>query len=192
MTACDGIIGCIGKLKGIRAIFVLDAADKFHLLDIEVEAEKKAFMGMGKTYNSGIRDVLRCPLVVVAITDMDFEWGCQSHMILKKDESIVGEEVRDSEKIAHLQTQPNVFFLHKNFVIYRDRVDFPRDIVEKRCCFELPALAADECFVGLDEFGEYVFCFPSTPGDVFLKRRFIDSVDEWGTGSVLIGFKDCQ
>jgi hypothetical protein len=192
MSALDGIRDCIGRMKGIRALFVLDAADKFSLLNIEVEAEKKAFMGMGKTYNSGIREVLRCPLVVVAITDMDFEWGCQSHMLLKKDDMIVGEEVRDPDRIAHLRTQPSVFFLHKNFVIYRDRVDFPRDIVEKRCCFELPALTADPCFVGLDEFGEYVFCFPSTPGDVFLKERFIDSVDERGTGSVLLGFKDGQ
>jgi hypothetical protein len=181
---------CVRAIKGIRDVFTLDEADRFQLLEIEIGAEKKAFMGMGMCYNSGIRDVLRCPVVILAITTMDFDWGCQSHMLLKKGDEVVGEEVRDPSRIEDLERQANVCFLHKNFVIYKDKVDFPRDIVEKKCCFELPALTADESLPDLQEFGDYLFCFPSTAGDVFLKKRYYEDKDEWGTGTVLFGLKE--
>ncbi|MGB6063823.1 MAG: hypothetical protein WBG50_03380 [Desulfomonilaceae bacterium] len=190
MPVDDQIVVCVRSIKGIDAAFALDAADRFQLLEIEVVAEKKAFMGMGMCYNSGIRDVLRCPVVIVAITTMDFEWGCQSHLLLRKDDEVVGEEIRDLTRIEELEGKSNVFFLHKNFVIYKDKVDFPRDIVEKRCCFELPALTSDESLPGLQEWGDYLFCFPSTSGDVFLKKRYYGEKDEWGTGTVLFGFKE--
>ncbi|HMK36347.1 MAG TPA: hypothetical protein VK463_14830, partial [Desulfomonilaceae bacterium] len=147
-------------------------------------------MGMGMCYNSGIRDVLRCPIVILAITTMDFDWSCQSHMILRKGDEVVGEEVRDPSRIAELEKQANVSFLHKNFVIYRDKVEFPRDIMDKKCCFELPALTQEESLPGLTEFGEYLFCFPSTAGDIFLKKTYYEARDEWGTGTVLFGFKE--
>lgn len=189
MTTHDMILPLVSSINGIDAAFVLEQPDRFQLLDIESESEKKAFMGMGLCYNSGIREVLRCPLVVIAITTPDFFWGCQSHMVMKKGDEVVGEEVRDPSRIESLEQQPNVTFLHKNFVIYKDRVDFPRDIVEKRCCFELPALEPDESMSSLDGVGDYVFCFPSTPGDVFLKKQYYGERDEWGTGTVLFGFK---
>ena len=140
MPKDDQTLVRIRCLKGIQEAFVLEEGDRFRLLEIETEAEKKAFMGLGMCYNSGIREVLRLPVVIVAITNMDFDWGCQAHILLKKGEEIVGEEVRDTTRIQELEKDENVWFLHKNFVIYKDKVDFPNDIVEKKCCFELPAL----------------------------------------------------
>jgi hypothetical protein len=188
MPVDDRMVVSVRSIKGINAAFPLDEADRFRLLEIEIEGEKKAFMGLGMCYNSGIRDVLRCPVVIVAITAMDFDWGCQSHLILKKGDEVVGEEVTDSSRIEELATQTNVFFLHKNFVIYKNKVDFPRDVVEKKCCFELPALTSEECLPGLREWGDYLFCFPSTQGDIFLKKKYYEEKDEWGTGTVLFGF----
>ena len=190
MSTDDLILVSVRSLHGIVAAFALDEADRFRLLDIEAEAEKQSFMGMGMCYNAGIREVLRCPVVVIAITTMDFDWGCQSHLRLMKEDEVVGEEVRDPSKIEELEGQPNAFFLHKNFVIYKDRVNFPSDVVDKKCCFELPALTAEESLPGLRECGDYVFCFPSTRGDVFLKKRYYEEKDEWGTGTVLFGFRE--
>jgi len=190
MTVEERRVISLRSIKGIEETFPLDEADRFHLLEIEVEAEKKAFMGMGLCYNSGIRDVLRCPTVILAITTMDFDWGCQSHMVLKKGDEVVGEEVRAPDRIQKLEGEANVFFLHKNFVIYKDKVDFPRDVVEKKCCFELPALTTEERLSELTQYGDYLFCFPSTAGDVFLKKRYYGERDEWGTGTVLFGFKE--
>jgi hypothetical protein len=189
MPADDRIRDCVRSIKGIKDAFTLNQQDRFQLLEVELAAEKKAFMGMGLCYNSGIREVLRCPLVVLAITTMDFDWGCQTLMLLKKDEEVVGEEVRDPSRIEDLLQKENVTFLHKNFVIYKDKMDFPRDIVEKKCCFELPACTPEEFLPVFQEFGDYLCCFPSTPGDVFLKKTYYENKDEWGTGTMLFGFK---
>lgn len=189
MEATELHLASVKCIKGIEDAFVLQEADRFTLLDIELEAEKKSFMGMGLTYNSGIREVLRRPVVVVAITTMDFEWGCQSLLVLKKEDEIVGEEVTDPARIADLEKRPDVHFLHRNFVIYKDRVCFPQDIVEKKCCFELPCVETDGSSLGLEHLGPCVYCFPSTPGDVFLKEKYYGGLDERGTGTVLFGFK---
>ena len=99
MEVADKIEDLLKETRGIEAVFRLTEEDRLHLLDVEIAAEKKAFMGLGMCYNSGIRDVLRCPLVFVCITTMDFGWGCQAHMILKKGDEIVGEEVLDDSLI---------------------------------------------------------------------------------------------
>lgn len=177
------------RMKGIEAVFFLDEEDRVRLLDIEIDAEKKSFMGLGACYNSGIRDVLRCPLVFLGITDMDFQWGCGSHMILKKGEEIVGEDVYEESRIEQLKKRDDVWFLHKNFVVYKDKVDFPRDIVDKKCCFELPALTCEDRATVLDGLSDYLMCFPSPPGDTFLKDRYYGGTDERGMGTVLFGFK---
>ena len=73
--AVDKIEDFLRRTRGIEAVLCLQEEDRLRLMDIETEAEKKAFMGLGMCYNSGIRDVLRCPLVFVCITSMDFDWG---------------------------------------------------------------------------------------------------------------------
>jgi hypothetical protein len=179
----------VKTIKGIEAVFPLAEEDRLRLLDIEVAAEKKCFMGLGMCYNSGIREVLRSSLVFLGITTMDFDWGCQSHMILKKGEDIVGEDVYEKSRIEELKKRKDVWFLHRNFVIYKGKVDFPRDLVEKKCCFELPALTCGDLLPVLNGFGDYLLCFPSTPGDTFLKDRYFGGADERGMGTVLFGFK---
>jgi hypothetical protein len=190
MDVAESHLASVKGLKGIEDAFVLQEADRFALFDIELEAEKKSFMGMGLTYNSGIRDVLRRPVVVLAITTFDFEWGCQSVLVLKKGDEIVGEQVSDSGRIQALRNRSDVHFLHRNFVIYKDRVRFPQDIVEKKCCFELPSLEMEDSILGLKQMGPGVYCFPSTPGDIFLKEKYYGGLDERGTGTVLFGFTE--
>ncbi len=192
MDLAERIMECLKGVKGIHAVFRLNEEDKLLLLDVETAAEKKAFMGLGMCYNSGVREVLRCPLVFVAITGMDFDWGCQSHIVLKKGDEIVGEEVLDENKIADLKGKKNVWFLHKNFVIYKDCCEFPQDLVDKKCCFELPALSVSDHIPALCEFGDVVLCYPSTSGDIFLKEKYYEAKDERGTGTVLLGFTACD
>lgn len=188
----DKIEDCLKSVTGIEAVFRLEEEDRLRLLDVETASEKRAFMGLGMCYNSGIRDVLRCPTVFVAITTMDFDWGCESHLVLKKGEEVVGEEVLDEAKIESLKDRPDVWFLHKNFVIYKDSCNFPQDLIQKTCCFELPALSTEGTVPGLSEFGVSVFCSPSTAGDIFLKERYYEGRDEQGTGTTLFGFTDPQ
>lgn len=178
------------SIEGIDDVFLLDEAQRFKLFEIEIEAEKKAFMGMGKTYNSGIREVMKCPTVICCITNMGFDWGCESHMLMMKEDEIVGEEIYDVNKIKELEKRPDVKFLHKNFVVYTAKVNFPRDIVEKICYFEYPALATEKEIDG--SIFECLACYPSTAGDVYLKTVLYEKKDERGTGTILYGIKECQ
>ena len=184
------LIAAFEAIDGIDEIFVLRDEDRFQLLDIEIQAEKKAFMGMGKTYNSGIREVLACGLVLLGLTNTGFDWGCQSHMVLKKDDEIVGEEVWEPNQIRELKKRADVWFLHQNFVVYKSKVNFPQDMVQKRCCFELPALILERGRVDLPPGQECVMCHPSPAGDVLLKKAYWGGKDERGQGTVLFGLRD--
>jgi hypothetical protein len=189
MAKLDELLESMKSIKGLQVVFLMAEEVKFQLLEVETDAEKRAFMGLGMCYNSGVREVLRRPIVLAVITNMDFDWGCQAHMVLKKDDVVVGEEVLESKRIEELEKRDNILFLHKNFVIYKDKVNFPTDLVENKCCFDLPALTLYDEYPQLRQFGDHIVCFPSSVGDIFLKKAYYGGVDERGMGTALFGFK---
>jgi hypothetical protein len=66
------------------------------------KAEERALMGLGKVVNTGVLEVLDQDLVYAALTDMDFDWGDEARLVLKKGDEVVGEAVRDEGVIAEL------------------------------------------------------------------------------------------
>lgn len=177
------------NVKGIMKAGPFKGDDRRRLLDIEQEAEKKAFMGLGNVVNAGVREVLTCEFIYVALTNMDFDWGCQPSLVMKKGQELVGEEVRDKERIAELSNRKDVWFMHQNFVIYKDKVSFPQDLMKKVCHFEIPDLQADWCQVDDEGFENHsiIYANPSTLGDMFLKAQYFDGIHEKGLGTILIG-----
>jgi len=190
MDANALMISALKKVKGIVDVSPLSEKDKQEVLRIEEQAEKQSLMGMGKVIPTGIREVLTFDLVYVALTDMDFEWGCPS-LSLKKGEDVVGEEVKDNEVIDRLSKEENVWFMHKNFVIYKDRVSFPQDIMKKLCCFETPPLSAEWDILEGSDFScqSIIYANPATPTDIFLKNTYFEGLDQRGLGTILIGVK---
>lgn len=178
-------------IKGIVAFSPLFDEDRQQILDIEQDAEDRSLMGLGKVINSGVRRVLNYDLAYVALTNMEFDWGCHASLILKKGEEIVGEEVRDQEKIARLSNQKNVWFLHRNFVVYKDRISFPQDIMKKICHFEIPSLSGESYLPEQGDFPDHsmIFANPATSCDVFLKERYFKGRDEKGLGTILVGLE---
>ncbi len=159
------------------------------ILDIEQDAEKKAFMGLGSVINSGVREVLNCELIYIALTNMDFSWGSHASLIMKKGDELVGEEVQDEKRIAELSKRKDVWFMHRNFVIYKDKISFPKDLMKKICHFEIPGLPADWLRLedGAIEYRYIIYANPSTPCDNFLKKRYFDGIHEKGLGTILVG-----
>ena len=139
----------------------------------------------------GFREVAKCDWIYVALTDMDFVWSCRSNLVMKKGDDVVGEEVTDKETISRLAGNKNVWFMHKNFVVYKDKVSFPQDVMKKICYFEIPCHPADWCIIGEGELQchSIVFGSPSTPCDIFLKDQYFHGADVKGSGTVLIGVK---
>ena len=182
----------LASLKAVPGI--LDAQklrdeDRDELLEIERKAEEQSLMSLGKVVNVGVRTVLECPGIFVVLNSMDFDWGKKSTLLMKKGDEIVGEEVRDPERIAQLSARDDVWFMHKHFAVYKERISFPQDIMQKICYFEIPFLSADwnELQQCRTHCRDIIFSFPSTPGDTYLKDEYFQGRDERGTGTCLVG-----
>ncbi len=185
------MISTFKKVNGIVDSLPLFDEDRRQIIDIEKDAEKRSLMGLGKVINTGVREVLGCDLIYVALTNMDFDWGNNPTLTLKKGQEIVGEEVRDKDLIARLSKEKNVWFMHKSFVVYKDKISFPHDIMKKICHFEIPCLPGHWCVPEEEDFQCHpiIFANPATPCDVYLKERYFEGIDERGFGTILIGIK---
>ena len=177
------------KVKGIMKAGPFSNDDRQKILKIEQGAEKKAFMGLGNVVNTGVREVLNCKWIYVALTNMDFEWSCQSTLVMKKGTEVVGEEVRNKERLDELSNRKDVWFMHQNFVVYKDKVAFPQDLMKKICHFEIPDLPAEWCLIEDEDFQTHsiIYANPSTPSDIFLKEQYFSGINEKGLGTILIG-----
>ena len=190
--AADGVmVSVLTKVKGIVEASPFSSEDHQEIIDIEQDAENRSLMGLGKVVNTGMREVLNCDLIYVALNNMDFDWGCHATLVLIKHDEVVGEEVRDEGVIAGLRNKKNVWFMHKNFVVYKDKINFPQDIMKKICHFEIPWLPAEWCTVETDTFRchSIIYANPCTPSDVFLKDQYFSGLDERGLGTILVGVK---
>ncbi len=187
------IISNFIKVKGVVNVFPLFDEDRQKILDIEQDTEDRSLMGLGKVINTGVRKVLSYNLVYLALTNMDFEWGNHPTLILKKGHDLVGEEIRDKDRIEILSNQKNVWFMHKNFVVYKDKISFPQDIMKKICHFEIPHLPLEWCrYIPQKNNVQYhsiIFANPATPCDIYLKKQYFRGIDERGLGTILIGIK---
>jgi hypothetical protein len=186
------------KIKGILYVCPIRLEDHSEILRLEDEAEKRSLMGMGKVINSGVRKALQYDSVYVALTSKEFNWGHCSSLILKKGDTLVGEDLYDEKVLAELAKSPNAWFLHKNFVIYKDLISFPKDIMQKVCHFEVPGVQVD--WLPNDTKNKIRFdvwhASPSTYCDVHLKEHYFkeylnkncfDGTKEQGFGTILIG-----
>jgi hypothetical protein len=188
----DGVmISALRNVKGIVNSCPLPNDDHPRILEKELEAEERSLMGLGKVVNTGVREILNHDLVYAALTSKDFDWGCYSTLLLKKGQEIVGQEIRDEAVLAELANKKNVWFLHKNFVIYKDRVSFPGDIMNKICTFEIPCLPAEFCMLDDDQFQcqSINFASPSILCDLYLKEQYFSGDNVADLGTILIGVK---
>ncbi len=185
------MVSALEKVKGIVKACPFAAADRHKILEIEQDAEKRSLMGLGKVVNVGVREVLKCDKIYAALSNMDFNWGCHASLVLKKGDEVVGKEVRDEEIIARLSKQKNVWFMHKNFIVYKDKMSFPQDIMQKICFFEIPCLPAEWCLVEDNTFqcDSIIYANPCTPSDIFLKEQYFNGLDEKGCGTILVGIE---
>ena len=182
------MVSTLEKVKGIVKACPFAPEDHNKIMEIEEDAEKRSLMGLGKVINVGVREVLKCDSIYVALNNMNFDWGCHATLVLKKGDEVVGAEVRDEEIIAKLSKQKNVWFMHKNFVVYKDKMSFPQDIMQKICFFEIPCLPAEWCLVEDDSFqcNSIIYANPCTPSDVYLKEQYFNGTDENGSASFLV------
>lgn len=183
------VVGALKGTKGIVNALPLAVEHREKILALEKDAEERSLMGLGKVVNAGVKEVMNCPVVYVALTSMDFDWGGHPSLVLKKGEEVVGKETRDKDEIARLSTRKNVWFMHRNFVVYRDKISFPQDIMKKICHFEIPCIPAEWCTFDKRQFTcqSTIHANPASTTDIFLKKEYFGGMDEKGTGTILFG-----
>lgn len=182
------VIGALLQVKGILAAEVLSDVHRAPLLALESEAEKHALMGLGKVINSGVQSVLARDRVYVALTNMDFDWGRHPSLILKKGDTVVGEEVHDKDVLQQLRARQDVWFMHDNFVIYKDRISFPKDLAAKDCHFEIPSIKAAwlEPYLKGTRPSSFIYANPAAPCDLYLKEQYFQGIEGEGLGTIFI------
>jgi hypothetical protein len=175
--------------QGIVEVHPLHEVDRQNVARIEKEVEATSLMGLGAVVNVGVDRVLGHARVFVALTDEQFDLGDHPSIVLKKGDHVVGEEIRDQDKIAKMQGQSDVLLLGKFFVVYKNRIRFPHDLVTRICRFELPHVAVDWCGFEDDNAsqGEAVVSSVSAQSDVFLKSRYFGGIRGDDLGTILIG-----
>jgi hypothetical protein len=122
---------------------------------------------------------------------MEFDWGSHPSLVLKKGQEVVGEQIRDKGVKEKLRAQKNIWFMVEDFVIYKDKITFPQDLVKKICRFETPSLLAEWCISEEDQLKFYslIYANPVTPSDLFLKEKYFNGISEKGLGTILVGVK---
>ena len=186
------ILAAVKNSKGIVQVTPFFSKHRKNIMDIEADAEERSLMGLGKVINTGVREVFKCDCIYVALNDLDFDWGRHATLVMKKDGEVVGKEVRDERLIAELSSRKDVWFMHKNFVVYKNKMKFPQDIMKKIVYFEIPSLPAEWCHIedaGL-QCQPIIYANPSTPADTFLKEQYFHGLDRRGLGTILIGLQE--
>jgi len=178
------------RLKGSRGVLtvkVLSEEEKKAILDVESGVEEKIVYGMCKSLNQGVREALQREFTVAVIMDTSvFEYPHHPHMNMTCGELVVGELVRDKEKIQELKKDRTNIFIWENFVVYMRRI--PR-IPEERRRMRLVYLPREPLqFSGLPNLVDSAFGTPSTEGDTVIKRMLNNKSDEAVIGTSLIGF----
>ena len=191
-AADAAILEAVANSKGIVEVTPFLWEDRGKIVDIEADAEERSLMGLGKVINTGVKEVLECDCIYVALNDMEFDWGRHATLVMKKGGEVVGKEVRDERLIAELSNRKDVWFMHKNFVVYKNKMQFPQDIMKKIVHFEIPSLPAEWCH--MEDAGlkcrPLIYANPSTPADTFLKEQYFHGLDQRGLGTILIGLRE--
>jgi len=188
----EAILAAVPARKGVVAVKPFSDSHREQALQLEAEAEEKGLMGFGKVLNVGVRNVLACELIYVALVDMEFDWSPYASLVLKKGDELVGEEIKDKELLAKICRERDTWVMTGDFVVYKDRIAFPHDILKKVCHFEVPGHTMDwvppdpETLPGVEEV---VFGSPAVPLDLFLKEHYFKGRDEQGLGTIIIGVR---
>lgn len=191
------LLKTVRQSEGVLQASLFLTEDYQKVLELEKEAEKNSLMGLGIVFNSGLREVLNCEYIIVALTDVDFDWWQDLPcLVLKKGDQVVGEEVRDEQAKNLSSNGANVWFMHEHFVIYKDRISFPKDLKDKTCYFDTPCLPS-RCVLEDDRIGAHsiIFANPSVLTDNYLKDKYFKGMNKKGAGTILVGLKlgqDCS
>jgi hypothetical protein len=169
--------------KGISSVLFLDETDRKKIIELEREDEQKGLVLCGKKSNVGIRQVLGCDMMLVFLTNSEFQWP-RNNVKLMHGGNLIGRDVLDPVELQEYLDDPkyrvlgNIVILNKEFLNIRSSTD-PIDMVINAHPF--PSIEA------VYDISGAIIASPSVASD-----RYIRSLSQDGNsayiGSFLLGF----
>lgn len=181
----------LSSIKGVRVICELNEEERREVLEIERKAEEKAADGFLRCYNAGIRAVLDKEVVLAVLHDENYQYPPEVIELLYGGE-VIGEEIRDKEKLEELRNRRDVLILGETFVIYKNRLptEYRRRAVSGEIYIFIPPMSVKE-LRDVEEIYGVTEGMPSTPADCYLKEilrsKGVD-VSHPRLGVALVGF----
>jgi len=183
----ERVLRTLRECRGVIAVKVLSEEEKKEILDVESRVEEKIVFGMCSSLNRGVREALQREFTVaIVIQTSEFQYPHHPHMRMTCGDQVVGELVRDEEKIKELRRDPSNIFLWENFVVYIKKISRdPKERSKMRIEY-LPRAPLQ--LQGLPYIENSVFGTPSTDGDALIKRMLDIRSKEPVLGTCLVGF----
>ena len=178
LKECNGVITC--KL--------LKADEKKLIQQIETQIEEKIAYYMCRTLNEGVREALQRDYTIAVVLDTSiFEYPHHPFMKMVFNDTVVGEQISDLDKIIeYKKDKKNFFFLWENFVIYTSKLPRERGGREKLRLVYVKRRAQQLEGIPCVERG--VFGTLSFEGDAIIKDILSCSSPDSFIGTCLIGF----
>lgn len=181
----ENVLSRIKGIKGVHRVFILTDEDKKKILELEKPSERR--MMMGCLYdNQGVKDALKCNVVVAFLTDMEYEWPQGPNLILTWKGIVIGEEISAPEKLEELKNSENAI-VKGNFVLYKNRMlkSSPTDseppviVMPPKSCILMEKIP---------NIHNVIQGAPSRPVDNYLKKSMGVDLKDRKLGTFLLGF----
>lgn len=181
------VLNSLRSRSGVEALRILTSEEKEHILELEAEAENSVANNLCRTINQGVRDALQRDYTVAMVIDTSiYELPHHPRMTMIYEDTVVGEEIEDMNRIDRLRKDRGNFFLWHNFVIYLKKLPKGRGERERLRMIHSPRRAKE--LKGISFVKKEVFGTPSNAVDVLIKELLSFMSKNPFVGTCLIGF----
>ena len=117
-TYLELVLNSLRSCRGVEALKILTSDEKDRFIELEAKAEDSITNNICRTINQGARDALQRDYTVALVIDTSiYERPHHPRMSMIYEDTIVGEEIEDKNRIDRLKKDRGNFFLWHNFVI---------------------------------------------------------------------------
>jgi hypothetical protein len=177
---CSGVCNIIGTITD-------DIRKK--LLELETK-EENTLTSMGAfQVNQSMKEALSRDVIILIVNNNKFQYKDPT-FVMKAGEEILGEEVKDPQKLAEIRGKPGYMVSGSGFVIYTHKMRGRKGLKVQFITlpFNLPHDGLRNGSVKIEGVKDIVCGWPSRSVDLFIKQTFNIPTDDVRLGTLLVGF----
>lgn len=173
----------ISNMEGTLEVEPLTNKQIIDLIDIE----SKIDMHIVPVINEGMKECFRQDVSFVVFKKGHFRQPGSPTLVLLGDEGeVLGHEIFKDEKREEYEKDDNIFFLSRDFIIFKDRHHHNNRYTGEKC-FVLPPVPFPE-LERIDKVTKVVSSSPSTHSDEYLKKEFNYDPKDGSIASIIVSF----